>query len=173
MKNTINGTLMSRDSTIATISNNIIVPQRENLLPLYFQQEGATLNEWLKMRSIDTGRVNSRLIRKSLGLSDASAEELVLSVNAAMITDTYWIKPDGSTSHMQGMAYKPSPIPRVFGRQAAASARYHPLISNACCPGDYTISSIIKIWSFSILCLCFILAHRNFIVSPQPIHLFG
>lgn len=96
MKNTINGTLMSRDSTIATISNNIIIPQIGNLLPLYFQQEDATLDEWLKMRSIDTGRVNSRLIRKSLGLSDASAEELVLSVNAAMITDTYWIKPDGS-----------------------------------------------------------------------------
>ncbi len=96
MKNAISGSLMSQDNIIATISNSNIIPHIDNLLPLYFQQEGATLDGWLKMRSIDTGRVNSRLIRKSLGLSDASAEELVLSVNAAMITDTYWVKPEGS-----------------------------------------------------------------------------
>ncbi|MDL2327961.1 hypothetical protein LJC64_04875 [Ruminococcaceae bacterium OttesenSCG-928-A11] len=97
MDTAVNGHLMSRDAEVAVLRDGMVEPMVDALLPLYFRQESATLDEWLKMRSIDTGRANSRLLRKSLGLSDASTEELVLSVNAAMITDTYWIRPEGST----------------------------------------------------------------------------
>ena len=106
MDNQISGHLMSRDKEIAVIQNDTVSPINEELMPLYFQQSGATLTEWLKMRSIDTGRTNSRLLRKSLGLSDADATDLVMSVNAAMITDNYWIKPEGSTLTWQTIRFE-------------------------------------------------------------------
>lgn len=87
-----NGWLMSRDSILADIKDNRITVRNERLLPLYFRLPAATLEGWLDMRSIDTGRQNSRLLRRALGLSDVDRQELVMSVNAAMITDTYWIK---------------------------------------------------------------------------------
>lgn len=89
---TVNGFLMARDTPVAEITNNEIRLLNPKLAPLHFTVKHGTLETWLKERAVDTRRENSRLLRKALRLSDKPAEELTLAVNAASITDVYWIK---------------------------------------------------------------------------------
>ena len=91
----INGCLMSKDIIIADICDGIVIPVNDDLLPLHFKNGGGLIN-WLEGRAIDTHRTNSRLLKKALRLTAADDIEVVLKVNAATITDTYWIRPEGS-----------------------------------------------------------------------------
>lgn len=88
----INGWLMSRDTKLAEIRNGQLHVLRLELMPFYLSDGKHTLEQWLKTRSIDYGRANSRLLRRALKLSDAEETELVMSVNAVSVTDTYWIR---------------------------------------------------------------------------------
>ena len=87
----INGFLMSKDTVIVEIKDNDLNIKNETLLPL-FLKNFPNIAGWLKSRAIDTHRTNSRLLKKALRLTEAEEAELVLSVNAATITDTYWLK---------------------------------------------------------------------------------
>lgn len=91
----VNGFMMSGDKVIATIQNNELTEQNEDLLPLYLKRTG-NLEGWLASRAIDTHRTNSRLLKRVLRLKASDDAETALAVNAATITDQYWIKPEGS-----------------------------------------------------------------------------
>lgn len=89
--------IMSKDVAVATVAGNAVTPVREDLLPLFFKRS-SSFEDWLRTRAIDIHRTNSRLLKKALRLAERDETELVLSVYAATITDTYWVKPEGAAS---------------------------------------------------------------------------
>ncbi len=87
----INGALMSADRKSAKIKDGAIDVLNEGLLPLYFKKY-SNFESWLESRAIDRHRTNSRLLKKALRLGNYEDAALVLKVNAATITDTYWFR---------------------------------------------------------------------------------
>ncbi len=92
---TINGEIMSMDRVVATVRNDRVIEIDEQLAPLWIQR-GGDVRGWLEHRAIDTHRTNSRLLKKALRLTAADDADVVLSVHAATITDTYWFRSAGS-----------------------------------------------------------------------------
>ena len=101
----ITGKLMSGDREIATIRDNEIVECDEGLLPLYLKRT-RNLEGWLASRAIDAHRTNSRLLKKVLRLKTSDDAETALAVNAATITDQYWVKPKGSELCWEDVRFK-------------------------------------------------------------------
>lgn len=95
MEQTMRATLMSRDVEIARIEGRQLYPLREELMPLYLRRTG-NLEEWLAHRAIDRHRTHSRLLKKVLRLSEKDDASTALAMQAATITDTYWVRPAGS-----------------------------------------------------------------------------
>ena len=73
--------------------------------PLYLQITENLLG-WLQNRCVDSHRRNSRLLKRALRLSEKDDEEIVLEVNAASITDTYWIKDEESPLTWEQVDFK-------------------------------------------------------------------
>lgn len=91
------GWLMSRDTKIAEIKNDILRPMQPQLLPFFFQENG-DIRTWMESRAMDwKSRPNARLLRKAFRFSDLSAADMVQQVEASSVTDTYWLKPEGSS----------------------------------------------------------------------------
>lgn len=84
--------IMSKDTAAAKWQNNNLEVINEKMLPLYLKNTG-NVEKWLETRAIDCHRANSRLLKKALRLAEKDDVSTVLSVNAATITDNYWIKP--------------------------------------------------------------------------------
>ena len=84
--------IMSKDVAVAKWHDNNLEIINEDLLPLYLKNTG-NVEKWLETRAIDCHRANSRLLKKALRLAEKDDVSTVLSVNAATITDNYWIKP--------------------------------------------------------------------------------
>lgn len=101
----ISGTLMSKDREIATIRNGRLAPICESLLPLYLQSHD-DFEGWLSVRAIDSSRANAHLLKKALRLTTCSDPELVLSVNAASVIDTYWFRPMDSQITFSDVCFK-------------------------------------------------------------------
>lgn len=101
----INGKLMSGDREIASIRDNEILDSEEALLPLYLKRT-RDLEGWLVSRAIDAHRTNSRLLKKALRLKTSDDAETALAVNAATITDQYWVKPEGSELCWEDVRFK-------------------------------------------------------------------
>ncbi len=102
----VSGILMSEDIPVAEIkSGKITAIYNENLLPLYFKRS-KNIEGWLSARAIDSHRVNSRLLKKALRLSQTDDIQTVLSVNAATVTDCYWFKPDGDNTVYENIKFK-------------------------------------------------------------------
>lgn len=91
----INGEIMSMDRVVAVVRDDRVTEIDEQLAPLWFRR-GGDVRGWLEHRAIDTHRTNSRLLKKVLRLTTADDADVVLSVHAATITDTYWFRPAGS-----------------------------------------------------------------------------
>jgi len=90
---------MSKDDKLAKIENGKITEVYDELrLPIYIQRT-RNLEHWLEKRAIDSHRRNSRLLKKALRLQEKDDISTVLSVNAACITDTYWIKEEESNTN--------------------------------------------------------------------------
>lgn len=87
--------IMSRDSVAAEYIGGKLKIINENITPLQLLYS-EDVNNWLETRAIDSHRANSRLLKKALRLTEKADISTVISVNAATITDTYWIKPVGS-----------------------------------------------------------------------------
>lgn len=67
------------------------------LLPFHFlHAEDPSLYAWIRQRCIDTNRTNCRFLLRELDLEEADSIQIVLSVNAAAITDHFWIREKGS-----------------------------------------------------------------------------
>ena len=101
----ISGKLMAGDREIASIRDNEIVACEESILPLYLKRT-RDLEGWLASRAIDAHRTNSRLLKKVLRLKTSDDAETALAVNAATITDQYWVKPEGSGLCWEDVRFK-------------------------------------------------------------------
>lgn len=108
----LTGHIMSRDKEIATVENGIITSSDEALLPLYLKRTG-DLEEWLRSRAIDSHRTNSRLLKKVLRLSAYDDMQTVLSVHAATITDTYWVRLLGEELTWEQVRFKENMFDRL------------------------------------------------------------
>lgn len=84
--------ILNGDNVAAEWINNELKVLNHNMLPLYLDLTG-NVQKWLETRAIDSHRANSRLLKKALRLTERDDIGSVLSVNAATITDNYWIKP--------------------------------------------------------------------------------
>ncbi len=84
--------IMSCDIPVAKWVQNKLTIMNDALLPLYLKKF-ANADAWLETRAIDTHRANSRLLKKALHLTEKDDVSTVMQVNAATVTDTYWIKP--------------------------------------------------------------------------------
>lgn len=83
--------IMSGDTITAKWEDRKLSVINETLLPLYLKRvQDADL--WLETRAIDSHRANSRLLKKALRLKEKDDINTVIHVNAATITDNYWIK---------------------------------------------------------------------------------
>ena len=89
--------LMSKDTPIARVINNTVEPLLPERLPLFLQRSG-DIRAWLEARAVDSHRTNSRLLKKALRLEHKDDLSTVLAVNAATVTDNYWVKPLGDTT---------------------------------------------------------------------------
>ena len=84
--------LYNKDVLVARIDSlNHFTWINKSLAPLYLQNSENFVG-WLENRCIDTHRPNSRLLRRALRLEALEDSDLALEVNAATITDTYWVK---------------------------------------------------------------------------------
>ncbi len=84
--------LLSRDTPLAEIIGGELRPLLSERLPLFLQRTG-DIAAWLESRAIDGHRTNSRLLKRALRLEHKDDMTAVLAVNAATITDNYWVKP--------------------------------------------------------------------------------
>ena len=84
--------VMSCDIVVAKWAHNKLTDINDALLPLYLKKF-PNADVWLETRAIDTHRTNSRLLKKALRLTEKDDVSTVIQVNAATVTDTYWIKP--------------------------------------------------------------------------------
>ncbi len=87
--------IMSRDTVTVEYSGGDIRIINKALVPLYLRRTG-NVQGWLESRAIDQHRANSRLLKKALRLRERDDIGTVLAVNAATITDSYWVKPPES-----------------------------------------------------------------------------
>jgi len=87
--------IMSGDIVVANWLDDRLQIIDEVHLPL-FLKNFTDLESWLETRAIDAHRANSRLLKKALRLAERDDINTVLHVNAATITDNYWIRPIGS-----------------------------------------------------------------------------
>lgn len=87
--------IMSGDTVVAVWQNGELIIKNEDLLPLYLKRIH-NADMWLETRAIDSHRANSRLLKKALRLAEKDDVSTVSHVNAATITDNYWIRPIGS-----------------------------------------------------------------------------
>ena len=101
----LNGYLMSKDVVVAEIKDNNLMISNEPLLPLYLKNY-TDFEGWLKSRAIDKHRTNSRLLKKALRLTTADDIDVVLKVNGATITDTYWFKKADSNLNYDDIKFK-------------------------------------------------------------------
>ena len=87
--------ILSGNTLVATWDNKKLTVHNDSLLPLYFKKY-KDADSWLETRAIDSHRANSRLLKKALRLANKDDISTVIHVNAATITDNYWIRPIGS-----------------------------------------------------------------------------
>jgi len=88
--------ILSRDTVVAVWKDNELEVLNNDLLPLHLKRVNDVEN-WLETRAIDSHRANSRLLKKALRLANKDDVSTVLHVNAATITDTYWVREIGSS----------------------------------------------------------------------------
>ena len=84
--------VLSGNTIVAKWENKTLTVFKENLLPLYLKQH-PNAEHWIASRAIDSHRANARLLKKALRLKEKDDLSTALYVNAATITDNYWIKP--------------------------------------------------------------------------------
>ena len=83
--------LLSKDTIIAKYINNKLEVVNYDLLPIYLQRNG-DFEIWLESRAVDSHRATSRFIKKAMRLEEKDDISTVIKVNAATITDDYWVK---------------------------------------------------------------------------------
>lgn len=77
----LNGYMMSKNKIVAEIKNDEIVNRDILLCPLMLRKAN-TIDVWLESCAIDRHRVNSRLLKRILRISEKSDKDVVLFNNA-------------------------------------------------------------------------------------------
>jgi len=91
MNEKFTGTVHRGNETVAIVEDDQIVSVSEQA-PIYLRK-GGDFTEWLTDRGADTNRSYIRILLKQLRLPQMNILQGVKFVNAACITDTFWIKP--------------------------------------------------------------------------------
>lgn len=101
----LSGYLMMGDEIVGEFSNGQTIFVDQNKAPLLFRNNG-TIEAFLKSRCLDSTRINSRLLKKILGISQSEEQHIVsLYVYGATITDNYWFKPKGSALRYKDITF--------------------------------------------------------------------
>lgn len=87
--------ILSGNNVVAIWEDGSLIVKNNSLLPMYLKRI-SNADMWLETRAIDSHRANSRLLKKALRLAEKDDISTVAHVNAATITDNYWIRPVGS-----------------------------------------------------------------------------
>ncbi len=84
--------VMSGNAIVAKWENNRLNILNERLCPLYLINKKDFMG-WVTGRALCTNRMNADKLRNILHLKYINQTGIALSVNAAKITDNYWVKP--------------------------------------------------------------------------------
>lgn len=131
--------LYNKDILVARIDSlNHFTWVNKPLAPLYLQNSENFVG-WLENRCIDTHRPNSRLLRRALRLEASEDSDLALEVNAATITDTYWVKDADSPLRWCDVQFKKAEYSSLaliggydnFQKAAASSNKKTPELTNS------------------------------------------
>ena len=87
--------ILSGNTVVAIWQDGNLIVKNNDLLPMYLKRI-SNADMWLETRAIDSHRANSRLLKKALRLAEKDDVSTVAHVNAATITDNYWIRAIGS-----------------------------------------------------------------------------
>lgn len=98
------GYVMSEDIIVAEFLKGELVSEPNPLCPLIIKRTNSLIN-FLKSRSIDSGRANSRLLRKVLNINVKDDTLVSLCSYAASISDNYWFKPKHSKLKYNDVAF--------------------------------------------------------------------
>lgn len=104
--------IMSKDVVVGTYHDGIyttVDPQRE---PLWLKRT-KDVEQWLRERAIDTTRSNSRLLLRILRFSDREKLEIALKINAAKVTDSYWVREEGDIIGYRDIIFHDNKFDRV------------------------------------------------------------
>ena len=101
----LTGDIMCEDRIAVSIYKDKPIFINYEICPLEFLK-GSTLSAFLKRRTLDEDRVNSRLLRKALNLESKEFKDLPLYVYGACVTDNYWFKPKGCKLHYKDIVFK-------------------------------------------------------------------
>lgn len=104
--------ILSRDHVVAQYIDGIYKTLDAALAPLYLKRT-ENFPAWLRNRAIDSHRANGQLLKRLLGLTHKSDEEVVLYVHAAVVTDGYWVKPLGSPLTYEQIRFRENPFAMV------------------------------------------------------------
>lgn len=91
----LTGYVMKEDKVVAEFNQGNLISYNEDLCPLIIKRT-KRLEPFLKYRSIDSGRTNSRILKKILNINIKDNNLISLCSYAASISDDYWFKPKHS-----------------------------------------------------------------------------
>lgn len=98
------GYVMSGNIVVAEFNKGVLVPPTHKLCPLVIKRTNS-IYEFLKSRSIDSGRANYRLLRKVLNINVKDDTLVSLCSYAASISDNYWFKPKHSKLKYEDISF--------------------------------------------------------------------
>lgn len=137
--------IMSGDTTVAKWVNNELTVFDNRLLPLYLKRVH-NADMWLETRAIDSHRANSRLLKKALRLKEKDDISTVLHVNAATITDNYWVKPLDSELKYEDIRFSDDYFAELALRGSYASFNKSANTKRSNTPELTNIGSFEKCW---------------------------
>lgn len=129
--------ILSGDTIVAKWEHNTLFVVNDCLLPLYLKYT-PNAELWIETRAIDSHRPNSRLLKKALRLKKYDDISTVIHVNAATITDNYWIKPLDSNLTYEDIRFTDDLFSSLalkgsyasFNRAANCEQRHTPELTN-------------------------------------------
>lgn len=104
--------VMSEDHIVAKVIDGDVFITDDSRVPFYLKCHN-DFRGWLRQRAIDDSRVNSRLLKKALRLQQTDDISTSLHFNASTITDTYWVRPTGSTLKYEDIKFKSNAFDRL------------------------------------------------------------
>ena len=100
----LTGYVMSYDDVVAEFDHGNLAFIDEVRCPLMIKRTHR-LEPFLKSRAIDSGRTNSRLLKKVLNIHEDEDELVSLCSYAASISDSYWFKPKHSKLNYKDVSF--------------------------------------------------------------------